>query len=50
MSADAQAHPASKLAAIKSTAGSLVKPGESELARWKRTFDKFAGQEVDGTK
>ncbi|WVR06016.1 hypothetical protein IAU60_003044 [Kwoniella sp. DSM 27419] len=37
---------------IKTTAGSLastVKPAESELARWRRTFDRYA-QEVDGKK
>ncbi|OCF41845.1 solute carrier family 25 (mitochondrial aspartate/glutamate transporter), member 12/13 [Kwoniella heveanensis CBS 569] len=38
---------------IKSTAGSLastVKPAENELARWRRTFDKFAKEEIDGKK
>ncbi|XAO23161.1 hypothetical protein I312_101939 [Cryptococcus bacillisporus CA1280] len=38
---------------IKATAGSLtssVKPAESELVRWRRTFDKFAKEEVDGQK
>ncbi|KAL7424767.1 mitochondrial aspartate-glutamate transporter agc1 [Cryptotrichosporon argae] len=36
--------------AVKSTADSLVKPGESELVRWKRTFERFAREEVDGKK
>ncbi|AAW42258.1 mitochondrial inner membrane protein, putative [Cryptococcus deneoformans JEC21] len=38
---------------LKATAGSLtssVKPAESELGRWRRTFDKFAKEEVDGQK
>lgn len=38
---------------LKATAGSLtssVKPAESELVRWRRTFDKFAKEEVDGQK
>ncbi|WVQ82660.1 hypothetical protein IAT38_004792 [Cryptococcus sp. DSM 104549] len=38
---------------IKSTAGSLastVKPAENELARWRRTFDKFATSQADGKK
>ncbi|WVF70310.1 hypothetical protein IAT40_005099 [Kwoniella sp. CBS 6097] len=38
---------------IKSTAGSLastVKPAENELARWRRTFDKFAKEQGDGKK
>lgn len=40
----------STIGAITSTAGSLIKPGESELQKWKRTFDKNAGVEVDGEK
>ncbi|UOH80245.1 hypothetical protein LQV05_002896 [Cryptococcus neoformans] len=38
---------------LKATAGSLtssVKPAESELARWRRTFDRFAKEEIDGQK
>jgi hypothetical protein len=38
---------------VKSTVGSIastVQPGESELAKWRRTFDHFAGVEVDGRK
>ncbi|WVW82453.1 hypothetical protein I302_104463 [Kwoniella bestiolae CBS 10118] len=38
---------------IKSTADSLassVKPAENELARWRRTFDRFAKEEVEGKK
>ncbi|TXT09606.1 uncharacterized protein COLE_03540 [Cutaneotrichosporon oleaginosum] len=40
----------SAIGAITSTAGALIKPGESELQRWKRTFDKNAGVEVNGEK
>ncbi|WWD09554.1 hypothetical protein V865_007681 [Kwoniella europaea PYCC6329] len=38
---------------IKSTADSLassVKPAENELARWRRTFDRFAKEEIEGKK
>ncbi|WWC86396.1 uncharacterized protein L201_001272 [Kwoniella dendrophila CBS 6074] len=38
---------------VKSTAGSIVstvKPAENELARWRRTFDKFAKEDVEGKK
>ncbi|BEI94504.1 uncharacterized protein CcaverHIS019_0700760 [Cutaneotrichosporon cavernicola] len=40
----------SAIGAITSTAGALIKPGESELHRWKRTFDKNAGVDIDGEK
>jgi solute carrier family 25 aspartate/glutamate transporter 12/13 len=40
----------SRLSAIKSTTNALIQPAQSELTRWKRTFDKFASVEVDGTK
>lgn len=40
----------SKLSTIKATADSLVKPGENELQRWKRTFEKYAGEQGDGQK
>jgi hypothetical protein len=29
---------------------SSVKPQENELARWRRTFDRYAKEEVDGKK
>ncbi|WWD17747.1 hypothetical protein CI109_102188 [Kwoniella shandongensis] len=52
--ADAQGPLSSRLSAtIKSTADTLastVKPAESELARWRRTFEKFASEEVEGKK
>lgn len=32
--------------AVKST----IVPGESELAKWKRTFESFAKVEIDGKK
>ncbi|WWC99832.1 hypothetical protein V866_006740 [Kwoniella sp. B9012] len=38
---------------IRSTADSLassVKPAENELARWRRTFDRFAKEEIEGKK
>jgi len=52
MSTDAQGSSSSpsRLSAIKSTADALIQPGQSELAKWKKTFDKFAGEEVDGKK
>lgn len=51
MTADvASAAPASPAARIKSTTDSFIKPKESELARWKRTFDKHATEDADGTK
>nr|XP_018999580.1 solute carrier family 25 (mitochondrial aspartate/glutamate transporter), member 12/13 [Kwoniella mangroviensis CBS 8507]OCF63041.1 solute carrier family 25 (mitochondrial aspartate/glutamate transporter), member 12/13 [Kwoniella mangroviensis CBS 8507] len=51
---DSQAPLTSRLSStIKSTAGSLassVKPAENELARWRRTFDRFAKEEIEGKK
>lgn len=35
---------------VKARLASLTAPAESELNRWKRTFDKHAGVEVDGKK
>ena len=38
---------------ISSAAGSFastVKPAENELSRWRRTFDRFAKEDVDGKK
>jgi hypothetical protein len=40
----------SAIGAITSTAGALIKPGESELQRWKRTFEKNAAVDVNGEK
>ncbi|WWC66402.1 uncharacterized protein I206_100304 [Kwoniella pini CBS 10737] len=50
---DSQGTISSLSSTIKSTAGSLastVKPAENELARWRRTFDRFAKEEVEGKK
>lgn len=49
MTADSST-PATTLSSIKSTADALVKPGETELQRWRRTFDKFATTEEAGKK
>ncbi|KAL1408030.1 mitochondrial aspartate-glutamate transporter agc1 [Vanrija albida] len=46
----ADSNPSSTLSSIKSTADALVKPGETELVRWRRTFDKFATIEEAGKK
>jgi len=38
---------------LKKTADSLtavVQPAENELTRWRKTFDKFAGVEIEGKK
>ncbi|WVO17274.1 hypothetical protein L204_104966 [Cryptococcus depauperatus] len=52
--ADSQEPIASRLtSSIKSTAGtfvSSVKPAENELARWRKTFDRFAKEELEGKK
>ncbi|WRT64291.1 uncharacterized protein IL334_001222 [Kwoniella shivajii] len=49
---DAQEPLSSKITStIRSTADSIastVKPAENELARWRRTFERFAKEEVDG--
>ena len=40
-------------ATIKSTAGTLtsgLQPAENELSRWKRTFERFAKEELEGKK
>ncbi|WWC58629.1 uncharacterized protein I303_101173 [Kwoniella dejecticola CBS 10117] len=50
---DSQGPISSLSSTIKSTAGSIastVKPAENELARWRRTFDRFAKEEVEGKK
>ncbi|WVN89861.1 uncharacterized protein L203_105091 [Cryptococcus depauperatus CBS 7841] len=52
--ANSQEPIASRLtSSIKSTAGtfvSSVKPAENELARWRKTFDRFAKEELEGKK
>lgn len=54
MSADSQAPVGSTLSSsIKKTADSLssvVQPAESELTRWRKTFDKSADVEIEGKK
>ncbi|KAK1926724.1 putative mitochondrial inner membrane protein [Papiliotrema laurentii] len=51
---DSQSPIASRLSStVQKTAGAIssaVQPAENELARWRKTFDKFATVEVDGKK
>jgi len=54
MSTPPQESLTSRLTSIfKSTAGSLTsgfQPAENELARWRRTFERFATEEKEGKK
>jgi len=54
MSTPPQESITSRLTSIfKSTAGSLTsgfQPAENELARWRRTFERFATEEKEGKK
>ena len=46
----AAAGAAGGLKKLVSATTSLVQPGESEIQRWRRTFERFAVEEVDGKK
>jgi len=47
---DQQQPISSVLSSTLSKTASIIQPADSELTRWRKTFDKFATEEVEGKK